>query len=108
MAEPLPDSLPDAGSVAAPEPIVPAQLWIDELNAAPFHELVERAESLGVKINPDRTRHNIVFDLLRALASRGTELFADGILEISPQGSGYMRWPRFNFRALPQDVFVSP
>ena len=108
MAEPLPESLPDAGPIAAPEPVIPAELWIDELNAAPFHELMERAESLGVKINPEKTRHNIVFDLLRALSARGTELFADGIVEFAPQGSGYMRWPRFNFRSLPQDVFVSP
>ena len=108
MAEPLPESLSDTGPIAAPEPVIPAQLWIDELNAAPFHELMERAEALGVKINPEKTRHNIVFDLLRALSARGTELFADGILEIAPQGSGYMRWPRFNFSPLPQDVFVSP
>ena len=77
MAEPLPASPSDSESIAAPEPVIPAALWIDELNAAPFHELVERAESLGVKINPDKTRHNIVFDLLRAFSARGTELYAD-------------------------------
>ncbi len=64
---------------------------------APFHELLERAEGLDVRINPDKTRHHLVFDLLRAYAARGTELFADGMLELGPQGSGFLRWPRYNF-----------
>jgi len=66
--------------VATPEIEIPKELWIDELNAAPFHELLERAEGLNVRINPEKTRHHIVFDLLRAYASRGAELFADGML----------------------------
>ncbi len=85
---------------------VPKQLWIDELNAAPLHELVQKAEAMRVRINPEKTRHHLVFDLLRAYAARGTELFADGILELGAQGGGFLRWPRFNFRSLPQDVFV--
>ncbi len=86
---------------------MPKELWIDELNAAPFHELIERAEALNLKSNADKTRHHLVFDLLKAYAARGTELFACGVLELSPGGSGFLRWPRFNFRSLPQDVFVS-
>ncbi len=78
---------------------------MDELNAAPLQELLERADALHVRVNPEKTRHHIVFDLLRAYAARGTELYADGILEMG-QGGGYLRWPRFNFRSLPQDVFI--
>ena len=44
--------------------------------------------------------------MLKAYAGRGIELFADGVLELSPQGSGFLRWPCYNFRSLPQDVFV--
>lgn len=94
-------------SAVATAPIeVPTELWIEELNACSFNELLERAEGLQVKINPEKTRHHIVFDLLRAYSARGTTLFAEGIVELSPQGSGYLRWPRFNFRSLPQDVYV--
>jgi transcription termination factor Rho len=109
MAESVSDPLPEAVATEpapVPEARVPKELWIDELNAAPFHELLDRAEALNVKINPEKTRHHIVFDLLRALAARGTELYADGIVEFGVQGSGYLRWPRFNFKSLPQDVYV--
>ena len=61
---------------------------------------------MHLRLNPDRTRHQIVFDLLKTYAQRGTELFADGVLELSPQGSGFLRWPCYNFRSLPQDVYV--
>lgn len=99
------ESTMEQAATAAPVEL-PKTLWIDELNAAPLHELIERADALHVRINPDRTRHHIVFDLLRAYASRGVELYADGVLETGGQGGGSLRWPRFNFRALPQDVFV--
>ncbi len=73
----------------------------------PLAALLARAEALHLRIVPDRTRHHLVADLMKAYAARGAELFADGVLELSPQGSGgFLRWPCYNFRSLPQDVFV--
>ena len=94
-----------AGGADAPASL--QQLWIDELHSEPLAALLARAEALHLRLNPDRTRHHLVFDLLKAYAARGTELFADGVLELSPQGSGFLRWPCYNFRSLPQDVYVS-
>ncbi len=106
---PEPTSGPTAVAVAAPEPLViPSELWIDELHAEPVNELMQRANRMGLRPNADKTRHQVVVDLLRAYASRGTVLFADGIIEMSPQGGGFLRWPRYNFKALPQDVYLSP
>lgn len=99
---------PAEASPAAPAPpSVPKELWIDELNAAPFNALLERAEALNVRVNPEKTRHHIVFDLLRAHSQLGSTLFADGVLEMSNNGNtGFLRWSRFNFKTLPQDVLV--
>jgi transcription termination factor Rho len=94
-------------AVAVKQEVVPAELWIEELNAEPLNDLFERAEALALRLNADKTRHQIVFELLKAYASRGTLLFADGVIEMSAQGNGFLRWPRFNFRSLPQDVYVS-
>ncbi|MEO8351270.1 MAG: transcription termination factor Rho [Chthoniobacteraceae bacterium] len=94
-------------TATAPAPAkAPAELWIDELNALPYSELLRRAEEINLRINPERTRHQIVFDLMRAYASMGTTLFADGVIEFSNQGNGFLRWPRFNFKSLPQDVML--
>ncbi len=85
---------------------IPTHLSIDELNALPFHELLERADALRLRVNPDKTRHHLTFDLIKAYAAQGSEILAEGVLELAPQGSGFLRWPRFNFRTLPQDVFL--
>src|SRR5262245_44638348 len=96
-----------AAVATAPPPSVPKELWMDELNAAPFNDLLDRADALSVRVNPDKTRHHIVFDLLRASAQLGSTLFADGVLELNQNGNtGFLRWPRFNFKTLPQDVQV--
>ena len=64
---------------------------MDELNAATFNELLSRCEELNVRVNPEKTRHHIVFDLLRTHAQLGTALFAEGVLELAPNGSsGYL------------------
>ncbi len=104
MADPAPTATEPVSAPA--EPSVPTQLWIDELHLATFAQLLERAAALRLRLNPEKTRHHLVFDLLKAYAQRGAELFADGIVEMSPQGTGFLRWPRYNFRSLPQDVYV--
>ncbi len=100
-------STPESDVATAPASTeTPRQLWVEELNSEPLNDLLARAARLQLRLNADKTRHHIVFDLLRAYASLGTELFADGILELNPQGGGFLRWPRYSFRSLPQDVFV--
>jgi len=94
-----------ATAMAEPPP-VPDKLWIDELHRETLVELTERAAKFHLKLNADKTRHHLVIDLLRVYASRGTEIYADGILESSLQGGGFLRFPIYNFRALPQDIFV--
>jgi transcription termination factor Rho len=97
----------DSQNSAPSKPSVPRELWMDELNSAPYNELLRRADELNVRVNPEKTRHHIVFDLLRANAQLGSTIFADGVLELAPNGNtGYLRWARFNFKNLPQDVFV--
>ncbi len=99
---------PDAAATTAvaEAPQVPEKLSMDELHRETLLELTERAAKFHLKLSPDKTRHHLVIDLLRVYASRGTELYADGILECAPQGGGFLRFPVYNFRALPQDIFV--
>ncbi len=109
--EPSGNDIADPASAApdghpSTEPPGPAQLWIDELHQETLAELTARATAIRLRINPEKTRHHLVFDLLKAYAQRGTELLADGVVEMSPQGTGFLRWPRYNFRSLPQDVYV--
>ena len=100
-----------AESAGSPQPAAaatsfPAKLWIDELHEETLAQLLDRADALRLRLNADKTRHYLVFEILKAYAARGTEIFADGVVEMSPQGTGFLRWPRYSFRSLPQDVYV--
>jgi transcription termination factor Rho len=97
----------ETSATRAKPPAAPKELWVEELNAAPFNELLHRADELNVRVNPEKTRHHLTFDLLRTYASLGSEIFAEGVIELSQIGNtGFLRWPRFNFKTLPQDIFV--
>lgn len=98
------NTLPD--EPANPPFELPTTLEIDELHELSILELSQRAEALGIRVNPDKSRHHLVFDLCRAFLEKGTNLFANGILDVNSQGGGFIRWPRYNFRPLPQDVQI--
>src|SRR5262245_14301014 len=68
-------------SAVLPPELQPRDLWIDELHSLTVQELHERMEQLKVRINPEKTRHYLVCDLLRAYHSLGFRLLAEGITE---------------------------
>jgi transcription termination factor Rho len=93
---------------AAQSGVEPAEIRLAELQAMPFSQLLKRAESLHLKASPDRSRHQIILDLLKHHAQHGDRLLADGILELTAENYGFLRWTQYNFRPCPEDVYVSP
>jgi transcription termination factor Rho len=92
---------------AAKESIQPRDLWVDELHSLTVLELHERFAELKMRANPEKTRHFLVCDLLRAYHSLGFRLLAEGVTEfITSDGCGYIRYPRYSFRPGPQDPFI--
>ncbi|XHR28259.1 MAG: transcription termination factor Rho [Chthoniobacteraceae bacterium] len=104
------DEQPATITPSAPEPESPqrpGRLHLDELHAMTFAGLLERAEALRMRVNPDRTRHHLIFDLMKFHASHGGELVAEGVLELTAgEHQGFLRWPRFSFKPFPEDVSV--
>ena len=95
-----------------PRAVVPAlaarDIWIDELHALTVQELHDRFLQLNIKPNPEKTRHYLVCDLLRAYHKLGYKLLAEGITEfITTDGCGFVRFPRYSFRPCPQDAFFT-
>jgi len=91
-----------------PAELQPRDLWIEELHALTHRELLERAELLRLRVNAEKSRHHLVFDLLRAYHALGFTLLAQGITEfITSDGCGFIRFQRYSFRPGPQDPFIS-
>ena len=94
---------PEVAQTRAP---LPAKVHLDELHALSHIELVERADELRMRVNPDRSSHQLVFDLLKFYGSRGVELRAEGVIEVTADNQAHLRWPRFSFKPFPEDVFI--
>ena len=96
---------------AAPEippELKPRDFWVEELHALNQRELIERAESLRLRVSAEKSRHHLVCDILRAYHALGFTLLAEGVTEfITSDGCGFVRFPRYSFRPGPQDPFLS-
>ncbi|MGA3170462.1 MAG: transcription termination factor Rho [Chthoniobacteraceae bacterium] len=115
----MPSELPAGGEQAAlpvspPAEAAPAQeraalsprVHLDELHALHAAALIQRMQELRIRVHPDRSRNQLVADMIRFLAERGSEVIVDGVLEMASESHGFLRWPRFNFRPGPEDIYV--
>jgi transcription termination factor Rho len=69
--------------------------------------LLELSRQFNIRVSHERTRHQLIFDLLKAYSSRGVQLIGEGMLEITSESYGFLRWERYNFTPCPEDVYVS-
>jgi transcription termination factor Rho len=81
-------------------------LELDRLHQLSHPELVNLAREFNLRISQERTRHQFTFDLLKAYGARGIKLRAEGMLELSNEAYGFLRWERYNFTPCPEDVYV--
>ncbi len=83
-------------------------LNISELKRQTAAELLEMAESMGLENIARIRKQDLVFNLLKASARRGDQLYGDGVLEIMSDGYGFLRAPDSSYLAGPDDVYLSP
>jgi transcription termination factor Rho len=110
-----PDSVVDQSSdVAAPEappePVTPPPppLDLSQLKEMTIQELNVAAVEIGLPEAAGLKKHDLIFQMLHAQARRRGLLFAEGVLELMPDGYGFLRAPESNYLAGPDDIYVSP
>jgi len=84
-----------------------ATLELERLHGLKHPDLLDLAREFSLRVSHERTRHQLVFDLLKAYAARGVTLVAEGMVEISNESYGFLRWELYNFVPCPEDVYVS-
>ena len=88
------------------QPPFPEEVSINELQNATLAELLELAETVGFRLNASRTKHQLIYDLCSWMAEHKTRLKVEGVLEIGTDNYGLIRYPKYSFTSLPEDVFV--
>ena len=82
---------------------------LTDLKRMPAHKLLEMAETLGLHEGVARMRkQDVIFALLKVLSRHPNGVAADGVLEILPDGYGFLRSSDASYLAGPDDVYISP
>jgi transcription termination factor Rho len=82
---------------------------LTELKKKAVPDLVDLAEKQYELENMARSRkQDIIFSILKAHAKRGEDIHGDGVLEILPDGFGFLRSAEGSYLAGPDDIYVSP
>ncbi|UNE49332.1 transcription termination factor Rho [Aquisalinus flavus] len=87
---------------------MPDKITLDELKAKSPTELLTFADSVGVENASALRKQELLFITLKQLAEHDVEIEAGGVLEILPDGFGFLRSPDANYLAGPDDIYVSP
>ena len=81
---------------------------LTELRSQSPADVLKLANSLGVEGTGNMRKHDVIFSILKLHAKKGEDIFGDGVLEILPDGFGFLRSPKSSFQACPDDIYVSP
>ncbi|HET7746630.1 MAG TPA: transcription termination factor Rho [Vicinamibacteria bacterium] len=105
---PAPDGGVTAPSGAAPATPTARRLDLAELKEMSAHKLAQVAKSLQVQGAATLKKQELVFQILRAQAEQEGLIFSEGVLEILPDGFGFLRAPEYCYLPGPDDIYVSP
>ncbi|OQX96571.1 transcription termination factor Rho [candidate division KSB1 bacterium 4572_119] len=81
---------------------------IAELKALKIAELTKIAQDLKISGATGLKKQELIFKILAGQTKQEGLIFADGVLEILPDGYGFLRSPDYNYLPGPDDIYVSP
>jgi transcription termination factor Rho len=81
---------------------------IADLKRKSVSELQEMAQSLNLASTTGLRKQDLIFRIEQTLLDADTVLHAEGVLEILPEGYGFLRSQDFNYLYGPDDIYVSP
>ena len=98
---------------AAPPPAPPAppaqqRLNITDLKDMSIQKLTQIAKDLAVSGATGMRKQELIFQILKAQTELSGFIFSEGVLEVLPDGFGFLRAPDYNYLPGPDDIYVSP
>ena len=107
--EPPKHAVPESAEGEEPAPRPTGEtINISKLQAMSIGDLNKIAKEMEIENFGTMKKHEVIFHILRKNAERSGILFAEGVLEILPEGFGFLRSQSFNYLPCPEDIYVSP
>ena len=83
-------------------------LSLHEMQVTPINDIKAMAEKYGMNEYAGFNKHQLIFELLKLHGRRGGALLGRGVLEVLPDGFGFLRSPLNSYQPAPDDIYVSP
>jgi transcription termination factor Rho len=84
------------------------RLDLKQLKEMTINELTSVARTLSVENPTGMRRQDLIFRVLQRQTEREGLIFGEGVLEVLPEGFGFLRAPEYNYLPGPDDIYVSP
>lgn len=84
------------------------KLEIKHLKEMKITELNKLARDMNVNGVSGVRKQDLIFKILQAQAEKEGLMFGEGVLEILPEGFGFLRSPNYNYLPCPDDIYISP
>jgi transcription termination factor Rho len=83
-------------------------MHLNELKALHVSEVLKQADELEIENTGRMRKQELMFAIIKKRARAGEQVFADGVLEILPDGFGFLRSLDSSFTASTDDIYISP
>jgi transcription termination factor Rho len=83
-------------------------MHLSDLKAQHVSQLIEMATGLEIEAPQRMRKQELMFAILKRKAKTGESIFGDGVLEVLPDGFGFLRSPETSYLASTDDIYISP
>lgn len=81
---------------------------LTDLKQYSTQKLTEMAVEAGIELRARIRKQDLIFNILKKQAKGGEDIYGGGVLEVLPDGFGFLRSPDSSYLAGPDDIYVSP
>ncbi len=97
-----------SGDAPRPQGKQSPALNINDLKDMSIQKLTQVAKDLNVAGATGMRKQDLIFQILKAQTEQSGFMFSEGVLEVLPDGFGFLRAPDYNYLPGPDDIYVSP
>jgi len=83
-------------------------MHLNEMKRKKIGELTNLARSLNIENAAGLKKQELIFAILQALLDKNESVYGEGVLEVLPEGFGFLRSPDSNYMPGPDDIYISP
>ena len=90
------------------EEIKRGEMHITELQKMTIKELQETAKREDIKEYTGLKKQDLIFKILKERVNQNGLMYGEGVVEVLPEGFGFLRSPDYNYLPCPDDIYISP